>query len=146
MTRYISDELRQLISQRANFICEYCLLHDDEAYAGSEVDHIISLKHGGATELENLAYACLRCNRHKGTDLCSINWQTNQLVRFFNPRIDRWSEHFQLRNAEIIPLTEIGEVTVRVLGFNEPRRLKERMLLMKVGLYPSAEAMEVMSR
>lgn len=132
--------------ERANFICEYCLLHDDESHFGCEVDHIISLKHDGPTHLENLAYACLRCNRHKGTDLGSINWQTRQLVRFFNPRIDCWPEHFELRGAEIFPLAEIGEATARIFGFNSPRRLKERSLLMQVGLYPSAEAMEVMGK
>ena len=76
----------------------------------------------------------------------SINWQTHQLVRFFNPRADRWSEHFELRGAEIVPLTEIGEVTVRIFGFNSPKRLKERSLLIQVGLYPSAEAMDAMSK
>jgi hypothetical protein len=146
MTHYINYDLRQQVAQRANFICEYCLLHDDESHFGSEVDHIISLKHGGVTEFVNLAYACLRCNRRKGTDLGSINWQTGQLVRFFNPRADRWSEHFQLRDAEVVPLTEIGEVTARIFGFNSPKRLKERALLIKVGLYPCAEAMEVISK
>lgn len=146
MTDYISHELRQQVAGRANFICEYCLLHDDESHFGSELDHIISLKHGGPTEFENLAYACMRCNRHKGTDLGSINWQTRQLVRFFNPRADRWAEHFQLRGAEIVSLTEIGEVTARIFGFNSSKRLKERTLLITVGLYPSAEAMEVMNK
>ena len=146
MTQYISQDLRRQVMERANFICEYCLLHDDESHFGCEVDHIISLKHDGPTDLENLAYACLRCNRHKGTDLGSINWQTRQLVRFFNPRIDRWSEHLELRGAEIFSLTEIGEATARIFGFNSPRRLKERSLLMKVGLYPSAEAMAVMGK
>lgn len=146
MTSHINNELRRQVVERASFICEYCLLHDNESHLGCEVDHIISLKHDGPTELENLAYACLRCNRHKGTDLGSINWQTRQLVRFFNPRSDRWSEHFQLNDPEIVPLTEIGEATVRILGFNSPKRLQERALLIKVGLYPSAEAMEVMSK
>jgi hypothetical protein len=146
MTPYISYDLRRQVMERANFICEYCLLHDDESHFGGELDHIISLKHHGPTELENLAYACLRCNRHKGTDLGSINWQTHQLVRFFNPRADRWSEHFELLGAEIVPLTEIGEVTVRIFGFNSPKRLKERTLLIQVGLYPSAEAMDAMSK
>ncbi len=146
MTPYISHEFRQQVAERGRFICEYCLLHNDESHFGSELDHIISVKHDGLTELENLAYACMRCNRHKGTDLGSINWQTHQLVRFFNPRTDRWAEHFQLRGGAIVPLTEIGEVTARIFGFNSLKRLNERALLMEAGLYPSAEAMEVMSR
>ena len=146
MTRYINEEIRQAVMQRANFICEYCLIHEDEAYVGCEVDHVISLKHGGATEFENLAYACLRCNRHKGSDVGSIHWPTGQFVRFFNPRLDGWPDHFQLRGAEIVPLTEIGGVTARIFGFNDPKRLEERAALVKAGLYPSAEAMEVMNR
>ena len=146
MTDYVSAELRQQVAERAQFLCEYCLLHDDESHFGSEVDHIISRKHGGQTILKNLAYACLRCNRHKGTDLGSLNWQTGQLVRFFNPRTDRWAEHFTLNGEAIMPLTEIGEVTVRILGFNSPKRLTERALLLKVGLFPSAAALEVMDK
>ena len=146
MTNYVSAELRQQVAERAQFICEYCLLHDDESHFGSEIDHIISLKHDGETIPENLAYACMRCNRHKGTDLGSRNRQTGELVRFFNPRSDRWAEHFALREAAIIPLTEIGEATGRIFGFNSPKRLTERALLMKVGLFPSAAAMEAMSQ
>ena len=146
MSHYIPEALRRRVAERARFLCEYRLMHDDDLPVGCEVDHIIGLKHGGATEMDNLAFACLRCNRHKGTDLASLNWQTRQVVRFFNPRTDRWSEHFQLHSAGVAPLTEIGEVTARIFGFNDVRRLEERAALTKVGLYPSAEAMEVMSQ
>ena len=146
MTSYISDQLRQQVALRANFLCEYCLLHEDESYLGCEVDHIISLKHGGPTELWYLGFACMRCNRRKGTDISSINWQTGSLVRFFNPRRDQWAGHFQLSAAHILPLTEIGEVTVRIFGFNEPKRIQERELLWRAGIYPSAAAMEVIGK
>jgi hypothetical protein len=36
----------------------------------------------------------------------------------------------------IEPLTPIGEVTARILGFNEPERLIERQLLRFIGRYP----------
>lgn len=146
MNRYISEELRQLVIRRARFICEYCLIHENEAYIGCEVDHIISLKHGGATAADNLAHACLRCNRHKGSDIGSIHWPTGQFTRFFNPRPDRWSDHFQLHGAEILPLSAIGEVTARIFGFNTPKRIEEREALIEAGLYPSAEALEIMRR
>ena len=32
----------------AAFLCEYCLIHEDDTVFGCEVDHIISTKHGGA--------------------------------------------------------------------------------------------------
>lgn len=95
-TSYISSELRRLVVARANSLCEYCLIHEEDTFFGCEVDHIISEKHGGATQEDNLAYACLFCNRLKGSDIGSIVPGTLQLVRFFHPRRDRWAEHFAI--------------------------------------------------
>jgi hypothetical protein len=61
MSSYVSTALRRLVAARADALCEYCLAHEDDAVFGCEVDHIISEKHGGATEAENLAYACAFC-------------------------------------------------------------------------------------
>ena len=72
MVSYISESLRRLVTTRACGICEYCLIHEDDTFFGCEIDHIISLKHGGETVESNLAYACLACNRHKGTDIGSV--------------------------------------------------------------------------
>ena len=58
------------------------------------------------------------------------------LTRFFNPRQDRWEEHFQIQNGEIIPLTDVGEVTATILGFNAPQRIEERQLLIALGTWP----------
>jgi len=87
--------------------------------------YIISKKHGGSSELDNLAYACAPCNRAKGSDVGSIA-TSGEFTRFFNPRTDRWSEHFRLEGATIQPLTAIGEVTARIFGFNDSVRLHER--------------------
>lgn len=93
---YVNSELRRLVAARADYICEYCLISEVNRSSGCQVDHIISVKHGGATTEDNLCYACVFCNLQKGTDLGSINWRTGELVRFFNPRRDFWGEHFQL--------------------------------------------------
>jgi hypothetical protein len=111
---YISIELRQLVAQSANCRCEYCLISASDRLSGCHVDHIINLKHGGETTPENLAYACIFCNLNKGTDLGSIVWRTGELIRFFNPRRDRWKDHFQFDNAIVQSLTDIGEVTARI--------------------------------
>src|SRR5690242_18805158 len=72
MARWISAELRQVVADRAKQFCEYCLIAEADTFYGCEVDHIISLKHGGSTEPDNLAYACALCNRAKGSDVGSI--------------------------------------------------------------------------
>ncbi len=134
--RYISDSLREQVANRANNLCEYCLIPIEETYFGGEIDHIISLKHNGETALENLALACQPCNRNKGSDLGSNAEASNILTRFYNPRIDDWSEHFQVNeDAEITSLTEIGEVTIRILKFNDFERLLERQGLIELELW-----------
>ena len=69
-------------------------------------DHVISRKHGGITDLSNLALSCARCNRAEGTDVGSVSQTSGQFVRLFNPRIDRWEEHFRLEGAQIVGVTE----------------------------------------
>jgi hypothetical protein len=141
MTSYIPEALRRLVVSRAQSLCEYCLIHEADTFFGCEVDHIISEKHGGPTEPGNLAYACFTCNHRKGSDIASLQWSTGALVRFFNPRTDRWSEHFRLREDRIEPITAVGEVTARIFGFNDPERILERQALLAARRYPSAAAL-----
>lgn len=75
---YINGELRRLVAQRAGYSCEYCLIAEENT-PSCQVDHIISVKHGGDSTAENLCYACLFCNLQKGTDLGSINGETANL-------------------------------------------------------------------
>ncbi len=143
---YVSTALRQLVKTRANGLCEYCLIHEEDTYFGCQVDHIISEKHGGSTEENNLAYACSYCNRSKGSDIGSIVFQTEQFSRFFNPRIDLWTNHFRLEGVEIVTLTPIGEVTARILDFNHVDRLIERQELAGLGQYPSPDALMLIAK
>ena len=140
MSNYISPETRQILASRANFVCEYCLIAEADAYFRFQVEHIISRKHGGSSELENLALACVFCNRYKGSDIASLIPESGELVRFFNPRINRWREHFRLNGVVIEPLTEIGEATVRILQMNHDDQILERQVLSRRGRYPSEAA------
>ena len=90
---------------------------------------------GGLTSFENLALACQPCNRNKGNDL-GLNSATNGiLTRFYNPRIDLWTEHFRIDDEDFIrPLTDTGEVTVKIFRFNDFERVLERQGLIELGL------------
>jgi len=123
---YISESLRRLVQERAGYCCEYCQISADVSFYAHEVDHVIALKHGGETTAENLAYACWRCNRYKGSDLGSFDPQTNEFSFLYNPRTQQWREHFSLRDNEIIGLTPAGRTTVQLLGFNGVERRAER--------------------
>jgi 5-methylcytosine-specific restriction endonuclease McrA len=61
MSRYISESLKKRILQKANGCCEYCLMENNVSFIPHQIDHIISIKHGGLTRLDNLAYACFSC-------------------------------------------------------------------------------------
>ena len=115
MATPIQPDLRRLIAERAEYRCEYCLLPQAAALHRHEPDHIVPLQHGGVTDPANLALACLRCNRYKGPNIGSFDPLTGQLVPLFHPRLQIWDQHFQIVDAEIIPLTAEGRVTVRVL-------------------------------
>jgi len=141
---YIDRQLRRLVATRADHLCEYCLIHEQDTALGCAVDHIISLKHGGETNADNLAYACIFCNRFKGSDIGSIIWQTKELTRFYHPRRDNWLKHFHLEDYFIQPITDIGEVTARILGFNQQSPLLERQLLISKNKYPSPAALKRM--
>ena len=132
----IGQQLRRAVRARAGGRCEYCLMDDVLLVWGCEVDHILSRKHGGVTESSNLALSCARCNRAKGTDLGSVHPESEGLVRLFNPRRDRWDEHFKLDGFRIVGLTLIGQVTVALLQFNQDERLIEREWLKKAAKYP----------
>ena len=129
MSSRISSETRQIVAARANYVCEYCLIAEEDAYFRFQVEHIISRKHGGSSGLENLALACVFCNRYKGSDIASLIPETNDLVRFHNPRTMRWREHFRLNGVMIEPLTAIGEATVRILQMNHADQILERQVL-----------------
>ena len=141
MSDHVSAETRQTVGSRANFVCEYCLIAEADAYFRFQVEHIISRKHGGSSELENLALACVFCNRYKGSDIASLIPETSELVRFHNPRTDRWREHFHLNGVVIESLTEIGEATARILQMNHDDQILEREVLSRRGRYPSEAAL-----
>jgi len=69
----ISAALRGEVRLRAGNRCEYCLTPEIVSLMGHEIDHIIAVKHGGQTGLTNLALCCAVCNKHKGTDIASID-------------------------------------------------------------------------
>lgn len=136
MPEYLSEKLGKKVAVRAGFICEYCLVHQDDMYSIYQVDHIISLKHGGTSDFNNLAYACPLCNVYKGADIGSIVFPKGKFTRLYNPRTDKWGEHFALDRSIIMALTDSGQATIDVLQLNHSRRLPIRELLLQQGRYP----------
>lgn len=132
----VSNALRRLVVSRAEGRCEYCLMPQSASAYEPEPDHIVPIQHGGATKSDNLALACLHCNRRKGPNVGSFDPETGTLVAFYNPRIHKWPDHFRLNEAEIEPLTPEARVTVKIFQLNDEQRLAKRKSLLDLGLYP----------
>ncbi|MEA5460986.1 HNH endonuclease signature motif containing protein [Arcicella sp. LKC2W] len=126
MSRYISEKDRQFIAQCASYCCEYCLYSDDDTLFKHQIDHIISLKHGGSSDLENLAYACFLCNNSKGSDVGTILLPGTTFIRFYNPRTDNWNDHFELYHGVIYAKSQIGQATIKILEMNNVDRIMEK--------------------
>ena len=139
---YIPLALRRSVRERAGMCCEYCRIHEDETEFECEVDHIISEKHSGRTEFENLALSCFFCNRSKGSDIGSVlSGDQNTFIRFFNPRIDDWSDHFTVDiNYRVLAISDIGLVTSRIFAFNAENRILERQALHQFSFHKEKRA------
>lgn len=126
MSEFIPIAMRRILRERAARRCEYCHAHETDCFLPHEPDHILSIKHGGSTTLDNLAWSCWECNRRKGSDLSSVDLETGRVVRLFHPRQDLWDTHFQWVEGRIIPQTEIGRVTEYFLQMNRRRAASAR--------------------
>jgi hypothetical protein len=133
---YIAAELRRLVSQRAGDCCEYCRLNREDHILPFEIDHIIAEKHRGAAIADNLCLSCWDCNNAKGSDIASVDPETENPTFLFHPRRQRWEDHFRLDGANIVPLTPIGRATAFLLQLNSIERVQERIMLLKLGRYP----------
>jgi hypothetical protein len=132
----IPESLRRLVVERAGGRCEYCLVHQSDLLVSHHVDHIVPLKHGGATIEANLALACHWCNRRKGTDLTALDPFDGAIVPLFNPRTQIWSDHMAFDGAQIVGKTPSGRATVFLLRLNDPFHIVQRQTLIEAGRYP----------
>lgn len=126
----------EVVCTRAGAVCEYCRV-PERFYAGVfAVEHIIARQHGGGDRDENLAYACDRCNLHKGPNIAGLDPDTGELTRLFHPRTDDWDEHFRWDGHILTGRTPIGRTTVAVLAMNHPIARAMRAALMAEGVFP----------
>ena len=131
----MDDTTKDEVRRRAQGRCEYCHLPEAHVESAFQTEHVVAKKHRGKDSLSNLAYACLRCNLHKGTDLTGIDPKTGKVIRLFNPRRQLWSKHFSWQGAVLLGKTPVGRTTVAVLNMNDPDRVALRQELIEQGLF-----------
>lgn len=127
--------------------CAYC------GDVGTEIDHFRPRLRAGRAqrhvdldhywwlsfEWSNLYLSCRNCNRSKGS-LFPIDGVAAEPMTFgealrdeeallLDPCWDRPEEHLRFRSdGTVLPLSKRGEATVSILGFNDPSRVKVRLL------------------
>src|SRR5215207_2156717 len=117
----VSEALRNAVRERAKSRCEYCLTSEALSGIRCQTDHIIPRSRDGATTLDNLCLACVACNGHKHARTYALDPTSGTEVTLFDPRRQRWSEHFvwSTDGIEIIGQTATGRATVAALRLND---------------------------
>lgn len=140
----VSKEIKQIVRERAVYLCEYC--HSSERLSASRftVDHVVPKSLGGSDETGNLALACRRCNERRYNFISGIDPTTQDVVPIFNPRTQKWSEHFAWaeQGIAITGMTSTGRATCIRLDLNDTRYPEEdsiretRRFWIRTGLHP----------
>ncbi len=103
-----------------------------------DVEHIIPLFADGESISENLALSCHGCNLYKSNKTKGFDVITEKEIRLFNPRDDKWNEHFTWAESFsiIVGLTPIGRATVESLNLNRIGSVNKRQVLSAFGKHP----------
>jgi hypothetical protein len=132
------NPLYSQVAQRARHRCEYCQASEVIFNFPFELEHVIPTSQQGADEESNMALSCRSCNLRKSAHQTGTDEATQTEVCLFNPREDRWEEHFQvdLDTGEILGLSPVGRATAARLEMNTAAQLQARQLWMRLKLYP----------
>ena len=137
----IPSKLRKEIAAASRYRCSYCLTSEQIVGAIFTVDHIIPESLGGATTFDNLCLACWGCNLIKQDRIAAPDPQTGEMARLFDPRTQKWREHFEWQEGGlfIVGLTPTGWTTVHALKLNRSPLVIARRLWIKAGFHPPAD-------
>lgn len=114
----VPQRLRRLVLKRAGERCEYCGLSQAGQEATFHIDHVLPRAAGGRTTPDNLALACVSCSLRKEARRSAPDPLTGRSVRIFNPRRQRWRDHFRWDGTLVVPLTATGRATAAALQMN----------------------------
>jgi HNH endonuclease len=137
----ITKALRRRIRNDAERRCGYCLSRQGLVLGVLEIEHIVPLAKGGTDEETNLWLSCSLCNRHKATQVAASDPLTSATVPLFNPRNDKWHEHFgwSADGVLILGSTAKGRATVEALRLNNELAVEVRRNWVLAGWHPPTE-------
>ncbi|HEX3443642.1 MAG TPA: HNH endonuclease [Chthoniobacterales bacterium] len=95
------SDRREIVELRADRRCEYCRAPQPVTGIRYHLEHLFPQSLGGTDEVNNLALACPTCNYYKSNHLLGIDEEGLPGRPLFNPRRDRWQEHFEFDSASL---------------------------------------------
>jgi hypothetical protein len=111
-------------------------MHQSLQGARFHLEHVIPISRDGATQLENLAWACPGCNLRKSNRIEAIDPESGKPTPLFNPRTNAWGEHFHWDEYQVAGVTAIGRATIAAFDLNHARRIRIRQAEQLFGLFP----------
>jgi hypothetical protein len=134
----IPETIRRRVRQAAQDRCGYCLSPQRLVMGTLEIEHLVPRAQGGSDEEENLWLSCSLCNRYKGAQTSATDPLSGDAAQLFNPRCDKWSEHFRWSadGVKIEGLTPAGRATVAALRLNNELAVEVRRNWMRAGWHP----------
>ena len=137
----VSPNVKNQIRIEAKNRCGYCLSQQAFLPYTLEIEHIFPTSRGGEDSVENLWLACRACNLAKSNKVSGIDKHSGQEVPLFNPRTQKWDEHFQWSkdSSNVIGITPIGRATVLALKLNNFFIVTARKNWVQVGWHPPSE-------
>jgi hypothetical protein len=120
----ISGQVFEQVRVRADRKCEYCSVSESDSGGLLTIDHFQPRASAGKDSLDNLVYACFRCNNYK-----QAFWEAGEgETPLWNPRRDSASSHFAVApDGLLIPLDAIGQKTIEVLRLNRSALIDYRL-------------------
>ena len=132
----IPAHLRNEVVMRAGSRCEYCGLSQAGQEATFHIDHVVPRAAGGPTEATNLALACVSCSLRKCARQVAPDPESGEDAPLFNPRAQRWADHFRWEGVVVVPLTPTGRATAAALAMNRPLVVAIRLEEAERGRHP----------
>ena len=135
---YIPLEIRTRLIEISKNRCEYCCTQALIIDMSLEVEHIVPQSLEGESEFENLCLASPNCNRYKGVRINFLDKETGTIVPLFNPREQKWEEHFRWGSDGIYinGTTPTGRATVEALNMNNTFVVRARRVWVAQGWHP----------
>jgi hypothetical protein len=108
--------------------CGYCGVSEADTGSTLTVDHYQPIAAGGSEQLENLVYACFKCNQFKGDFFPNAEDLARQR-RVLHPFFDDLAAYFRENrlSGELEPLNETGRFHITLLQLNRPALIEYRL-------------------